>query len=127
MGVDQLTPEQGAALHAQIAEALKDIEAGATEAAKTRLRRMQELVDDLVPDVDAEPPEPEDEEGTKLVHVEWFHTETFERDFRVSKDFDPDEDDEEVLDQIVNMDNDELTEAFVACTMREITEVTPVD
>jgi hypothetical protein len=47
-----LTVEQGAALHTQIAEALKDAEDGLLEVVKTRLRRLQELVDDLVPDVD---------------------------------------------------------------------------
>lgn len=47
-----LTAEQGAALHGQIANALQDLDAGAVEVAKVRLRRLQELVDDTVPDVD---------------------------------------------------------------------------
>ena len=124
-----LTPEQGAALHGQIANALKDADDGLTEVVKTRLRRLQELVDDLLPDVDAdEPPEPEDEdeEDTKLVRVSWFHREEFERDFRVPVDLDDEEQQEELLDQITNLEQDELTEAFEGCTEREITEVTDV-
>ena len=47
-----ITAEQGAELHAQIAHALKDADDGLTEVVKTRLRRLQELVDDLLPDAD---------------------------------------------------------------------------
>lgn len=49
-----LTPEQGAALHGQIANALQDADGGLMEVVKTRLRQLQEMVDDLVPDVDEE-------------------------------------------------------------------------
>jgi hypothetical protein len=49
-----LTVEQGAALHGQIAMALQDADDGLMETVKTRLRRLQELVDDVVPDVDRE-------------------------------------------------------------------------
>ena len=78
--------------------------------------------------VQGPPAEPEEEEGAKLVRVSWFHTETFERVFRVPEDFDPgDEDSTELLDQIANLDQEDLTEAFEGCTEREITEVTPIE
>lgn len=49
-----LTAEQGAELHGQIAKALQDLDDGGHEVVKTRLRRLQELVDDALPDVDGE-------------------------------------------------------------------------
>lgn len=63
----------------------------------------------------------------QTVRVSWFHTEEFQAEFEVEDDFNPEEDEEELLEQIVNMDHDELTEAFEGCTDREITEVTPVE
>ena len=55
-----LTAEQGAALHGVIAMALQDLDSDAVEVTKVRLRRLRELVDDLVPDVDGPPVPPEE-------------------------------------------------------------------
>jgi hypothetical protein len=83
-----LTAEQGAALHGQIANALKDADDGLMEVVKTRLRRLQELVDDVVPDVDA-PPTDTVRRNMSLVRVAWTETKEYEALMEVP-DFDKD-------------------------------------
>jgi hypothetical protein len=61
---------------------------------------------------------------SKLVRASWYHTETFERVFEVPDDFDLNEDDTALMDQITNLDHEELTAAFEGCTDRVITEAT---
>jgi hypothetical protein len=53
-----LTAEQGAAMHSEIALAMQQLTDGQTALATYHLRRLQELVDDVTPDVEPVPAGP---------------------------------------------------------------------